>query len=806
MFTPGWTAQNPAEMSLSGSTTPDVAPSAARPGSEEVTISAEQQERHGDVYKLRGNVVITVRAFIIRADSITYNAATGDVLAEGNLSLEGRLRGEHVQATRGSFNVQTEAGEFYNVTASAGFRARGRNVLLTTSNPFVFTGKKVERIPPNRYLVYQGSITTCEMPKPMWTFHAEEIQVTVGEDAKIYHSTFRLHDVPILYFPYVAHPINKLGRKSGFLIPSIGRSSQKGYIFGDSFYWAINPSMDLTVGAQYYSLRGWAQNAEFRARPNEKSSISMRFFGVADRGIEIRGQLSKQGGQEVRLSADTQFGNGLRAVADIDYLSSFFFRQAFAESFTQAINSEVKSVAFLTRNLDSLSFNLMASRYQNFQNARFPDPGSGEIPNVDEEISGTNNILILHAPSIGISSIERAVGGSRLFYSFDGAIEGVSKRAPKLTTAPLLGRYDVSPSASYALFWRGWTLRPEITLRNTHYTQRLETGGTQVSDNELNRRALQTGIEFRPPALQRVFGKSVLGHRLKHTIEPRITYRYVNGVDNFRNVIRFDVRDILTNTNEIEYAFSTRLYARRDAGKSNCPELLVVPRHGSRDESEALRPKSSCGDSASGTRELLSWDLGQKYYFDPTFSGNIQPDARNVFATSADFTGIAFITAPRTISPIVSRLRLMATSNTDIQWNLDYDTKRGRINASTALANIRFGEYFLGASHAFLPPTLFVAGERASSLRYNQIQYLVGYGHPNKRGVSAAGSVGFDVTTEFLQYSAAQISYNWDCCGISAEYRRFALPAVRNENQFRFAFILANVGSFGTLRRQERLF
>jgi LPS-assembly protein len=38
------------------------------------------------------------------------------------------------------------------------------------------------------------------------------------------------------------------------------------------------------------------------------------------------------------------------------------------------------------------------------------------------------------------------------------------------------------------------------------------------------------------------------------------------------------------------------------------------------------------------------------------------------------------------------------------------------------------------------------------------------------------------------------------------EYRRFALGTVRNENQFRFAFTLANIGTFGNLRRQASLF
>jgi LPS-assembly protein len=143
-----------------------------------------------------------------------------------------------------------------------------------------------------------------------------------------------------------------------------------------------------------------------------------------------------------------------------------------------------------------------------------------------------------------------------------------------------------------------------------------------------------------------------------------------------------------------------------------------------------------------------------------------------------------------------------------VQWELDYDTKMGRINSSTAIANYRIGEVFIGGGQAFL----HVAGEGSTSLstpspdKFNQFRVILGYGHPNKRGISAGATLGFDSNLDFLQYAAAQTSYNWDCCGVSLEYRRFALGSVRNENQFRFAFSLANIGTFGNLRRQERLY
>jgi LPS-assembly protein len=56
-----------------------------------------------------------------------------------------------------------------------------------------------------------------------------------------------------------------------------------------------------------------------------------------------------------------------------------------------------------------------------------------------------------------------------------------------------------------------------------------------------------------------------------------------------------------------------------------------------------------------------------------------------------------------------------------------------------------------------------------------------------------------------MQCATAQVTYNTDCCGFSVQYHRFSF-GVRNENQFRVAFSVANIGSFGTLKKQERLF
>ena len=78
-------------------------------------------------------------------------------------------------------------------------------------------------------------------------------------------------------------------------------------------------------------------------------------------------------------------------------------------------------------------------------------------------------------------------------------------------------------------------------------------------------------------------------------------------------------------------------------------------------------------------------------------------------------------------------------------------------------------------------------------------------GDANRKGFNAGFDVHYDYKAAQVQYSTVQVTYNTDCCGISVQYRRFNFGS-RFENQFRVAFAVANIGTFGTLKKQERMF
>ncbi|MGC2172145.1 MAG: LPS assembly protein LptD [Candidatus Sulfotelmatobacter sp.] len=778
------------------------------------TFCSIRQEEQGPVYQLHGVVEIYYGTYVLRADEATFNSETKEATASGHFALDGGPNDDHLRASHGTYNLELETGRFYDVTGTTGLRFRGNRVILTSTAPFAFTGKLVEKTSPDHYLVYDGTITTCELPHPKWQFDARKVSVDVGGNAKIYRSTFALHGIPILYFPYATHPVERESRQSGFLMPSVARSSSKGNVLGEAYYWAINRMMDATLGAEYFSLRGWSQRGEFRVRPSETSYADLSYFGVIDRGIGS--PPLKEGGENARLNS---VGNidGFRAVANIDYLSSFLFRLAFNEVFSQAVYSEVKSQAFMSKSTDGFNVNGFVERYQNFLSTT-----PGQV------------VTISHAPSFDSSGVDRQFGRTPLYWSFDASDAGLSRSEPEqcssslllqsctpaFRTGNLLGRFDLNPEISLPLLFRGWSLRPELTLHETYYTERLvgENGGNpgQAVNDPINRQALETSVELRPPPLERVFGKEFLGRKWKHVIEPRAVYRFVTGVNNFANVLKFDERDILTDTHEVEYGFVTRLYAKRTSGKpEGCDTIMSALTVGG-PAPESTIPWQHANPLASPpcqtgppVRELVTWELAQKYFLDPTFGGALIPGQRNVFTTTADLTGIAFLSEPRHLSPLVSRLRVETSSRTDAEWDLDYDFQNNRVDASTLLANYHIGEVTIGGGDALLQipgQTVTSSSGLAMPARFNQFRAALGYGSPTKRGFSAASNFGFDADTQQLQFASAQTTYNWDCCGITLQYRRYAIANVRNENLFSFTFTLANIGGFGSLRPQERLY
>jgi LPS-assembly protein len=768
------------------------------PTGQPLKFEYDHLEKHGDIFTLTGHVVIYYKDYVLRADKAVFNRKTSDATAQGNVELTGGPDDEIIHADHGNMNLNRDTGHFYGVLGTIGARSTGpnkRKLLYTTTNPFQFSGREVIKEGPMQYQVIGGTITSCSLPRPDWRIAGAQFAVNNGK-ATGKNAFFQLLDIPILFLPYVSHPVNTDSRQSGLLIPIVGNSSTKGVVLGESVYWAINRSADAILGTQYFSKRGWSPSGEFRYRGTGEDFANFHFTALFDRGAPVTNL--NQGGQDINFSVRRDFdpeGN-TRIVGTGEYLSSYVYRQAFADSFASAVASEVISSIYATHNHHGLIESVDFDRYQNFQGITLT--GSTYY---------TPQIRILHLPAVEVDALDRPLEDTPATWGFSGSFTGLSRSEPGFSSGNM-GRLDLYPHISFPFHLANWNFRPEIAVRDTFYTNsQTPTTSTPLENNaSVNRKDVEASFEIHPPAVVRDFTapwlEKLFGGEVRHAIEPYVQYKYVAGVNNFSSIPRFDATDVVSDSNELDYSLTQRLFVRSQKSKPCANAPFPPPLNG------IIYVPPSSRECGGDTDAWITWKLAGKYFFDPSFGGAVTPLRRNVLDTTLDLTGVAFLGEARNYSPLVSQLRLRTSQRMNIEWDADYDSKAGRLNASNTFFNYRLDNGFVSLGYSTLQalnPT-FTSNPGSQVTKYNLLRMLGGFGSPSKRGLSVAADAGYDFTEDALQYYGIQATYNWDCCGLTFGYRRLSLGSVRNESQPMFSFTLAGVGSAGNLKHSEELY
>jgi LPS-assembly protein len=749
-----------------------------------VRWEAEHQLREGDTWTLLGQVVVRYGDYIFRADKVVYHQSTSELDADGHLRVTGGPEDAEIEASHGDMRLDLHTARFFNVTGSIGVRRSGTVLVYSTTNPFLFSGRVLLQTGEGRYRIIDGTMTNCRLPRPDWQLLSHLIKVENG-DASTANTFFKLFGVPIFYLPYLRHPVNETGRESGLLIPVVSNgSSIRGYTFGEQVYWVINRSMDMVIGSEYFSKRGFAPNGDFRYKGPGLDHLLVRWNALLDRGIAATppaaGRMN-QGGVDISAAGRKDLAANTRVAGNVEYLSSYIYRLVFDDNYSQAVNSEVLSTLGLTHDHDGYVSSGYFGRLQTF---------AGTTPG--------DEARILHLPSLRFDALDRPLGDSTLYWGLNSSISHLSRSEPGFH-AYNIGRVDVAPHLSWPIAAGGWTLTPAVTLRETFYSGSATpdltgvNGGTPtVRHDPLNRADVEASVDLRAPALERDFAIAKWNRTLRHVIEPEFTYRFVGGIGaDARNVLLIDTNDIATDTNEAGYSLTQRFYLR-PTRPERCTET-----------------GTATGECTAPQREWASWQITQKFFIDPGLGGAIIPNRRNVFDTTLDLSGVAFLTVPRNVSPVISRLRFEAINNLRIEWDMDYDPRLGHVGADNLYAGYSWGRTTVGVGHALLN-AVEEQGSAATTIQSQQLQPYLQIGKPNAVGFNLAANGGYDFVHGALQYGGIQAVYNWGCCGLTLGYRRFELGSVgsvsRDETEWLYSFTLANFGAVGDIRRSNNIF
>jgi LPS-assembly protein len=773
---------------------PIAQPEPAAPTGRPVSWRADRETWVGEIVTLYGVEDLHFRDYVMRADKVTYNRKTTELEAEGHLQVAGGPDDVVINADHGDMRLDMHTARYYQVNGSIGVRRSGRAIVYSTPNPFLFTGRVLLENGEGNYRLIDGTMTNCRLPKPDWELISRAIALK-NEKASASNLWFKVLGMPLVYLPYLRHPVDETGRESGLLIPVISNSSIKGFIVGEQVYWVISRSMDTIIGSEYYSKRGWAPNGDFRYKGPGFDHLTAQWNALLDRGVEQtqypvtsgatpeqrpagpQEELVNQGGVDVVARGRKDFTPDTRAGGTVEYLSSYVYRLVFNDNYAQAISSEVASDAFVSHEHNGFTPSISLDRFQTFASSAVGDEAR-----------------ILHLPSVRYDVVDRPLFDSPLYWGMGSSLDHLSRSEPDFH-AHNVGRFDLYPHVSLPIEAGGWSIVPEGALRETFYSGSqtpdltgANNGVPTVSHDALNRGDVEASLDVRAPAVERDFELPGLNRELRHVIEPEIFYRYVGGIGaQARDVLLMDTDDIATNTNEVGYSLTQRFYLR-PTGERPCN--MDAPDAGSC----PVRP-----------REWASWQIAQKFYIDSDFGGALIPNRRNVFDSTLDLTGIAFLTSPRNLSPLISRARFEAIDNLRIQWDLDYDPKAGRLGADNVFAGYSWGRTTVGIGHSLLN-AVDENGSLASVTKSQLVQPFLYIGKSTATGFNLAMNGGYDFVQNALQYAGVQAVYNWGCCGMSFGYRRFALGSVRDETQYLYSITLASFGSVGDIRRANSVF
>ncbi len=762
-------------------------------GGDELIVYSASESAEGEEGKRiivrSGNVDVRYGIYRLQADKVTIYEEKTLMVAEGSVVFD-QGDDERITGTRGEFNYKTKLGFFVD---STGFTNQTNDGTV-----IYFTADRVERVGLNEVFVENGKFTACEDTVPKWSFTASEARIKQNDRIKLKNAKFRIKDIPIVPIPFASIPIKERDRASGFLTPTFSFSGNKGLRLSTAYYQTLGRSADVTFRGDIYSARGLGYGLDFRTRANSRSFFNFGFYAVKDRifGHRKDADHPDQGGSIVYADGVQYFSNGFTAVADVRLTSNLAFRQIFSDGIQQIISPIEVSQAFVNKSWNNYTLNLLA-RSQIIS-----------IPNVRVKTRNLPSINFDKRPS-------RLSFWKSSYFSFKTSLEGVSRReevddlvlyrqqtgSDPVVTPALGQRFDIHPQISIPFYFKYFNLTATAGTRVTYYSNSFNLF-RQVTGRDVIRKYGEFELDLRPVALAKNYYKANGAFRFRHVIEPFLTYRLVSGVDNFNKIIRFDYADTQTDTNEIEYGITNRIFTRKytEAVTDEAQKQLRDEPNTGKKEPLSVQPY-----------EMFTLTVRGKYFFDPNFGGALISGQRNQIAPITSLSFYTFGGVARRFSPLNIDATYRPRKTIFVNSRLDYGLQNDGLRDISATVGydtkfVKFFQTFYYTRAITLIPSLRQYsdpnGKEAGTLRGSQYSPSIFVGNRDK-GVYGGTSLFFDfenrraIGATPLISSLFTLGYAFDCCAVTAQYYTFNV-GVRQENRFLFSFRLNGIGTFGT--------
>lgn len=477
---------------------------------------------------LKKKVRIAFAGKFLEAEEAFIDMGNKKITASGHVRL--RSLTTHAEAERIEIDLATEG-----IVLTQGFVQAG-NV--------VFEGKRIEKIGENQYLATDAKYTACTTCPPAWSFSGKEIDAELGGYAKIKTPIIRIVGVPVLILPGIVVPL-KSSRQSGFLVPEYDISSGGGFALSESYFWAIDPSRDLTVTATSYELRGIKAHSEYRYVLSESSSGVLSGAFLRDRAFE-----NPTSGSDGLWRWYLNYHHHFKLPGDyiqrthLTQFSDLYYIRDFPRELGGHGDPAVENHISLTKNTHAQHMSLVASLHQNLLKENPLSRNTDAVHRLPEITYRTSEIRLANSPLL-LQMTGTFTQFARDNFSYDDLNStscegGLSRCATVLDSGDVTRdgsfdpntdfiragqRIDLRPSLSMPVnLFKVLEVMPRMTYRELQY--RFQTTSTDPNfSSSAYQRYLDTDLFIRT-RFSRIFGdlKDPQGDRFKHEFEPEIRY------------------------------------------------------------------------------------------------------------------------------------------------------------------------------------------------------------------------------------------------------------------------------------------
>jgi LPS-assembly protein len=681
-------------------------------------------------------VVIEYQDIKITSDEAHYDFPTKTAVLIGHVVIDqGPTR---LSADRGTFNLGTKTGILED------------NAVANLPPSYHIVAQSIEKIGEATYRVHHGLFTSCDLPKPDWSFSMSEATITLDDYAHMKDVAFRAGSVPLMYTPYLVWP-TKEDRASGFLVPGLGFSNQRGAYVGLNYYWVTGRSTDLTSQLDLYSDGTIGVGEQARWRPTDESAGIFNGFIVRDQDATQCVPLSQTPpgggngpctlpdgslgvyttGKETRWKvaldhASDDLPYDIRGVVSIRAYSDEQFLQDWEKNFSLNSAKQVPSFAYLTRNIGADSVNLRFERTETFYAATV----------VQERL-----------PSLEYFHRTAPIGDSPFFLAVESSLSGLYINKGQGLLSGTYGRFDLNPTVSFPVKEIPWlSILAQAGGRVTEYTNSTDEGQQTFTGDSFLRTYATAGVSLVGPSFSRIFDVDFgPWSKLKHVIEPRVDYTYVSNVSDPARIPAFDTIDATLGQNQVRYAIVNRLLAR------------------------------AAGGPAGSAEEIASLEIAQTYAFTLP---------QTIF--TADTTGIV----QRQSGPIEAILRIAGGSLVHVDAQAFYDPIASQLTSTSLTASANWASNYVNLSWFGNRP---VAAAGQIVVNSDQIRFAGGV--DLSKAFRFDASVAYDADSKLLQEGRFLVTYKGSCYTVFLEYRDLDLPPTPRRD----LRLVVNLKDIGTL-------